>query len=93
MVVSFYAALGHTVTSKHAPRDSCFAPSTGCASAADEEAAESENRRSRALGDPFASVDAVALCAGHRQAGNSNWVAPKRVRIVSVLEEQGGELR
>ena len=38
-----------------------------------------ESRRPFALGGPFAALEAVALSAGHRQTGNSNWVAAKRV--------------
>jgi hypothetical protein len=92
VVISFYAALGCTVSGQPAPRDSCSTPSTGCASAADEQAAEPGNCRSLGLGDPFAAVDAMALSAGPRKAGNSNCVAPKTVSLVLALEEQSREV-
>jgi hypothetical protein len=41
-------------------------PSVSCAGAADEQAAEPENRRPFAVGDALAGLVAVALSAGHR---------------------------
>ena len=92
MFVSLYAAVGFTVTSKHAHRDSCSTPSACCAAAADEQAAEPANRRPFAVGHALAGLVAVALSAGDRQAGNSNRVAAKRVSIVLALEEQSREV-
>lgn len=52
IVVSFYAALVFTVTSKYANRDSCAASSTCCV-AASEEAGEPRSSRPFALGTAF----------------------------------------
>ena len=80
LVVSLNAAVGFTVTSKHAYRDSCFTASACCASAADEQAAEPENRRPFAVGDALAGLVAVAVSAGNRQTGNRNRLAVKGCR-------------
>ena len=41
----------------------------------------------------FAALAAMAHSACHRQAGNRNRLAAKRVSIVLALEEQGREVR
>ena len=86
IVVSFYAALVFTVTSKYANRDSCAASSTCCV-AASEKAGEPRSSRPFALGTAFTYLESMALSAGSRQTGNSNCVAPKRISPLLALEE------
>lgn len=92
IVVSFSAVLGSTHSSKYANRDNCVASSACGAATADEQACQPANRRPDALGYAFASLGAVALGAGHRQAGNSNCLAAQGVSILLALEEQGREV-
>ena len=86
------AAVGFTVPSKHANGDSCaanglqFSGSPACLFAVVGPQADG------ALGDSFAPLDAVAVGAGDRKAGNRDCVASKRVSMGLTLEKQAREV-